>query len=752
MLSLFRGSLFFVVATLLVACGGGGGDAPSGDGTLTVNPTSITLETEQGGALPVSQSVSISSTNPDAFQVIAGYPAGTTPPTWLDMDLPNSSTLNVFLTTTNLSPGTYNATVRVITSRIDNSVIDIKDIPLTLNVTEATIANPTNINFSFVEGEAAPPAQTVSLSKAGNSVLPTGASVIIGGTYFQAALSGNQVEVSLTNAALSFSSGTSVSGTLRINHDSGFTDVGLYVRAETKALTVNATPSFMIDLSTQVSDLSQDVTIDTNFTSASPVDWSATVESGKPWLVVSPTSGDTVSVNTLSVSIDATQLGDLLNRREQDGSLIDHTADVTLTSTTPNVQQVVIRVTLNLDAPHIRFVSPHVATSGSTEEVIVRGWGFAAVTNQTLNCGGQPATAYTVLSDVEIRATCPSLSAGVYELELENSIGMNRNNAVLNVVDANAYGNETIPTTGIKSRIIYDPVRESIYIANVENQTLDRLVYDDTIAVGSKWVADSATVDVIQDLALSTDGSYLYAGTDVVPSGFLGIRVLAINPDTLAIFGNNAGIGSFKINSLAFLSGGEAIMGFDDSFNNTLRMRQVLTGSERGQLMPTLYDSVVGASRDGRRGLVSGHEGSFPGPTAVYAFDSASEPTMAETVMSTTGLSLDAASISSDRTGTKWIFDNTNVYTDQFVFLGALPATTLVSLMSHDGTIAYTVDSSGTLRKFDLTSVTAQQFLEITPAIIFAATPGNNPVMTLSHDGGTLFIAGDQNILILTAP
>ena len=747
-LTAVRTAITFVLLSLfIVACGGGGGGdgAPSGDGTLSLTPASLSFEAEQNGATPASQVISYNSSNPATYAIYAGAPAGGSLPSYISMNfVSGSNQLRVSIQSTSYSPGTYNTTIRLVTARIDDSVIDIKDVPVSFTVTEATLPSTTNLTFNLVEGEATPPAQSVTLSKAGNPVTPTSISMITGGANFQASISGGQVDVSLTNAALSLTSGRYF-GTLRIFHTGGFTNVSLVLDVASQSLSVSTNPSFLIDLSTTTPDLTQNVTIGTNFTPAGAVDWSAAVEAGKPWVMVSPASGDTVTANTLAVTIDVTQIGDLLNRYHNDGNLINHTADITLTSTTPNVQATTITVTLNLDTPHVLTVSPNVAATGSTEEIILRGWGFAALTNQTLNCGAQPATSYTVLSDVEIRAVCPTSVVGSYELEFVNSIGMDRNNASLYVEDATAYSQEVIASTGTKTRIIYDAVRKSIYVANNGNGTLDRLVFDDTILVGSPWLIDNVSVTNIVDIALSTDGTYI----DAIESTTGGYRN-EINPDDLNLDLRISWGGFRQYNNIVFMSGGESIGTFMGSANAPESPRRTKRNAAGGLLNPSMQNAVIGATRDGRRAVIASKDSS---PAVnVYYHDSASGPTMNPIDMVTTGLTRNATSISSDRTGTGWILNNTDVYTDQFVLLGILPATTLVSIMSHDGTVAYTVDSAGTLRKFDLTSVTAQQFAEIGAGTALAADPGNNPVMTISHDGGQIFIAGDQNLVIMTAP
>ena len=664
----------------------------------------------------------------------------------MSLSFSGSTDIRVRVNSTNLTVGTYNTTVRTLTARNDNSVVDIKDIPLSYTVTNATVASPSSLQFNMVAGNAPAP-QSITLSNGGNPVTPTSATNYSSSSWFTVSLNGNAVDVSTTAAALSLSPGN-YTGLVRIVHPGGtiIPTVRLTVTAQT--LTVSPDLTFVIDTSTQAADLTQTVTVGTNFIPAGAVDWSASVFwGGSPnqWLTVTPASGDTQSTNTFSVTIDPSEIGDLLNRWPNNGQLIDHTVDITISSTTPGVQSATLTVTLNIDYPHALTVSPNVAVTGATEEFILRGWGFSGLTSQILYCGAQAATSYTVLSDVEVRATCPALAAGNYEMRFDDTLGVVRDHPSLYVEGTVGYIDEVIASTGTKSRIIYDAVQKAIYMANTEDDRLDRLTYNDAITVGSKWVADNTAINGMASIALATDGSYMYAVRDNLPGGY--VTKIDI-PNILQNYSVSVG-GARISNNLAFLSGGEALVTFgpNASSYSPLRFKH---GAASGSLNPVMENAVVGATRDGRRAIVASKDAT---PAAdVYYHDSALAPTMNPASMVSAGLSRNADIISSDRTGTKWIFDHVDVYTDQFILLGSLPVTTLASIMSHDGTIAFTVDSGGTVRKFDLTSVTAQLFTEIGTGTVLAATPGANPVMTISHDGGRLFIAGDQNVVIITSP
>ena len=98
-------------------------------------------------------------------------------------------------------------------------------------------------------------------------------------------------------------------------------------------------------------------------------------------------------------------------------------------------------------------------------------------------------------------------------------------------------------------------------------------------------------------------------------------------------------------------------------------------------------------------------------------------------------------------------------FDSNFQVLGSIPPAaslpiTFAAALSPNASRAYS--SSGTvLHRYDLTaaadSITGL-FPEIVPAVTLLSDPGSSPVMTISPDGGTLFIAGDAGIVVVPAP
>ncbi len=119
-----------------------------------------------------------------------------------------------------------------------------------------------------------------------------------------------------------------------------------------------------------------------------------------------------------------------------------------------------------------------------------------------------------------------------------------------------------------------------------------------------------------------------------------------------------------------------------------------------------------------------------------------------------TGAAINQGSIAPalDRSATRIVLNGTNVYGNGFNFLGTLPSTTLAVVVSPDANCAYTYDSSGQILAFSLVTPPAggglfPQVWSVTPA----SSPGVSTAtikMAIRPDGGTLFLAGNSQIVV----
>ena len=129
-------SISALAATLVIAlagCGGGSTQRSLPDSgsqqSLGASPTSLSFTAQQGGSLPATQSVDVSSSTPVSFS------AASSNSTWLAVT-PASATsparITASILTTNMSPATYNANV-TLTSNAGNV-----NVPVTLTITASS--------------------------------------------------------------------------------------------------------------------------------------------------------------------------------------------------------------------------------------------------------------------------------------------------------------------------------------------------------------------------------------------------------------------------------------------------------------------------------------------------------------------------------------------------------------------------------------------------------------------------------------
>lgn len=164
-----RAALFLLFGLLYAACGGGGSGSGGGGTGFSVSPSSVAFTAPQNGTLPGSKSVGISFTTKDAAYVGAQFNGAA--PQWLytpELSGSGQSWNLIFrVNTTNLTPGTYTASIKVGIAKSDQSILATQDISLSYTVTAVLgVDSPIKV-FSYVQGGAAPAAQSVAISGLG---------------------------------------------------------------------------------------------------------------------------------------------------------------------------------------------------------------------------------------------------------------------------------------------------------------------------------------------------------------------------------------------------------------------------------------------------------------------------------------------------------------------------------------------------------------------------------------------------------
>ena len=483
-----------------------------------------------------------------------------------------------------------------------------------------------------------------------------------------------------------------------------------------------------------------DASLATDFSKLLPVSgypsnatWTATTSA--PWLTTPASGALSGGVAELFVRVDQTQADAMPNG--------EYTASVLLTPQSGN--NVTIPVTLSIDRSEVSFVAPYVAEAGTSREVIIRGERFPE--SPAVSFGGTPAVAINRVGPQEIRATYPaSLSAGAHAVRVD---GINRSRANLVVVGTPSYSAERLSySSGFKpKRIIYDAERKTILVVRYDDMTSASNEYVRFIHGPGGWsAAERRTIFNLTDMALTTDG------TEWLATRFSPISVQHFSATDLTLrstsideeASSSAFLSKLAVanNGFAIMAGGSGGGGCGGLANYRVRAPRFV----RFNPIDAFYCSqFVAASADGSV-VIAGTNGR----SAVDRYDASTYQVAA--LSPNPGFLLTSPPVL-DRHASRLVL-NARVYSANFTQLGDLPATTKAVALSADGSVAWTFDTSGDVRKFDLLGATVAGFFpEIGSGTPVPATPGSGEViMTTTPESGTLFIAGTEGVVVLPAP
>jgi hypothetical protein len=463
------------------------------------------------------------------------------------------------------------------------------------------------------------------------------------------------------------------------------------------------------------------------------------------WLGITPGSGtlpQTVTVNADVTSIPA-------------GT---HTATITFNAANATK---VVPVTLTVTDPAVNFASPYVATTGVGGDVIIRGYGFASVaTGLQVNFGGNSATSVTFVSDTEIHASYPPLAAGNYQVNVGNGGAAIAPRAQLVVFDAPSFSTTTIVRamdSGLVGNLIYDDERKAVYLMDPDNNRIEGYRF-----TAGAWVPDAPLVTGggagNPRIALSPDGTELLKTS--------GSTMSRINPATLSLIENVSalsflGAGAVSLNLIAFANDGNAIGNSHAPVSGISLYRYDMLTHQFAALstQPDMTNRTIVASGDGDTLVLPTFESLDPAfAKPVFTHDS-SNGTLAQTAATTTSTEHVSVSRNGSRiiltTAERSAFQVTTVYDSSFSVLGVLPDSShdlRGFVISPDGTKAYAYyTGTGLIRKFNLPAVGG--VVEVGGGTAVTSSPGSNfNAMTISADGGTLFLAGDERLIIMPAP
>lgn len=725
--------LAIAIVTIFSGCGGGGGEG-SGAGAASffeLSDSSVSFSGFRGGYAPAAKSVTLNvKTTRTVYVSVTFSGAAVANADLVIVDAVSGvARVDIFAAPTNGAGLVNGNNSGIVTVRGCYDLACTDEIPQSPKVVQVSynlqqVVDTSELSFTSIEGGAAPSAKIVNLDigAANNQSWSTGVQYLLGSGWLHLSKSSGSSFPDMISVSVDPMASGIYQAQLTIATD-GITHHILITYRVDGTLGVSSSPTFALTSSSTFSDLSKVITVVSNDGAVPAIDWAASVD--VPWLSLSPNSGNTVGTNQLTVSLVGSQMAGL-DGRSTTGELLKHNATITLSAS--GYSSVSVPVQLTLELPTLRVVSPNAVVDGSETEIILRGQGLASATGVSFD--GAASISVSPRNDSEIRLTAPPLGLGSHSVSVPNELGIARKSATYYAVPSTAFSTNTIARSGEKNSLVYDPVRKALYVANAGLGTLDKFTYSEG---SGSWNLTSEAVASIDKLSLSMDGAYLLV-TTTTPLGYM----YEIDPDDLHVVATSS---YGEVSSIGFDSLNEAILAKVSAYA-TEAMRAP-RNSAMGILYPSMYNVFVGTCGDGRRALV----GSSGGADYVYYFDAGSALNIYPVDMSATGIKLGVSSIIGDRTGSKWILNKSRIYGSNIEYLYSLPSTTIQSILSPDGSVAYAIASDGYLYRFNLGSNLVEA-----GSMALPVTPGASPVMAISNDGNTLFIAGDQNLIIMSAP
>ena len=748
--------MFAGLVLLLAACVGGGGGSSGSGPSLSVSTASVTFTALRNGPAPASQQVDVSIQGGSVF--VETTQNGSTFTHSFAITGQTTGIITVTPTSPTMAPGTYTGTITIRGCR-DTFCTggDVAGSPQVISVTYAIqpagiSASPQSLNFSQPEGGSPPAAQTVMLSEIGNASYAWNASILYSqGSGWLSVNGGSQATGASLPSSLSIGITTPQSiGTygalVRIAGNGNTTDVPvIYVVSKSLSpspgslsYTVGNTP-LPIDLTRQVS-----------LNAFLGVTWTAA--SNATWLSISPASGgssDSLSISLIQSEVDAKNNG-------------RYFATVTVTPSVGSVAT--IPVTLTVARTQVNYVSPYIAIANTQNEVVIRGDNLDQATITNVKFGTSAAASFNPVSSTEIRAMHPNLAPGSYAVQVETNLGIARslaNNLV--AVAAQGYAAATIAYPNATAKqpldIIYDAERQALLVGvayPTPGSSGEIFRYPFT---GSAWATTPASVAIasFRDLALSFDGRQLIAVSDFAVQK-IDAAALTMGTVTPPLVFETFFKGVAMANDgNAILTTGSSRFEGGATFAWFYLVREDRVSLGFGSVIE-IVRGTPGSSADGSRVILSqsspdptpSYDGQYDSRSGVFSFIPSPIPGMPLTWPST------PIRPKLDRKATRLVLNGYIViknsdYSHQSFLPPVAPGDSAAVALSPDGTRAYQYVSGTLLRTFDVSSPD-QGVSEIGTGTVLLSDPGANPVMTVSPDGGTLFIAGADAIVVVPAP
>jgi hypothetical protein len=709
-------------------------------GGIVTNPAAANFSVVEGSA-PSDIDIKVSGALVSgSLTTSVNYTSG--PSGWLSVAPSGAPSLpaTLRLAAASLPAGRYSAVVSL------NGSGFTLPLPVSYTVLPKLVASSSAVSFSAVRGQVVLPAPMVlAVTNQGGGTASFISTVSYGpGATGWLSLTGNSAPGNVTIAPNStdLTPGATYTAAVLLTPSGGGSPILVnvsYTVASSVLTLSSSSQSFSINVSSTTADQFIKRSVTTGDTGA-PLSWTAS--SSVSWVTVtsSGSSGDAAVLTLVPAALGALPNG-----------VSNAMVTFSYTGAGGVSGQITLGVTVNVTLPTVTYVSPYMATANTPGTFILRGAGFNALGGTALAIGNTTLSSYSVISDSEIRANYPALGVGSNPVRFATPFD-NGSAVSLAVVTPPAYAAQALAYPSVTARqplrVIYDAERNALLVAVAypaagSGGDILRYTYS-----GTSWGATpiSQFVPTFHDLSITPDGKKLVALSQSAVAQFDAVT-LAPGPLTNATF-LFAGFEFLK--SVAMTNDGKALVttGVFGSGYTSIRAYDVRTASFIGgsSFSASLYAGSATSSSDGSRVFLT-HGGLSPPPEQMY-YDASFG------VLAGTGINLNVPTEAMlDRSGSRIVLNGQQVFNRNFLSIGSIPCG--VGVLAPDGSRAHCYDWFGDrkLHTFDLTvPPVAALFPEIGTAITLAGNPGLMPKMTISQDGKTVFIAGDNAIVVQPVP